>query len=247
MLFPVKTLSSVWKINPIGVLHVGAHNAEESEDYRTFQWGKVIWVEAQQDLINSIRKKLDPAMNTAIHATVWSQSGIEMVFNVASNTQSSSLLNFGSHEADYPDITVTNSHKVITETLESVIPPDAKFDFINLDIQGVELQALKGLGKYFDQINWIYTEVNKEEVYKDCSKVKDIDEYLEGKGFKRIATRWIRGQGWGDALYVRKSIKISLWTRTKSTKAKIDWIVSKLPSIPNMIRRFTSNFARNTN
>jgi FkbM family methyltransferase len=247
VLFPVKTLSSVWKINPIGVLHVGAHNAEESEDYRTFQWGKVIWVEAQQDLINSIRKKLDPAMNTAIHATVWSQSGIEMVFNVASNTQSSSLLNFGSHEADYPDITVTNSHKVITETLESVIPPDAKFDFINLDIQGVELQALKGLGKYFDQINWIYTEVNKEEVYKDCSKVKDIDEYLEGKGFKRIATRWIRGQGWGDALYVRKSIKISLWTRTKSTKAKIDWIVSKLPSIPNMIRRFTSNFARNTN
>ena len=247
MLFPVKTLSSVWKINPIGVLHVGAHNAEESEDYRTFQWGKVIWVEAQQDLINSILKKLDPAMNTAIHATVWSQSGIEMVFNVASNTQSSSLLNFGSHEADYPDITVTNSHKVITETLESVIPPDAKFDFINLDIQGVELQALKGLGKYFDQINWIYTEVNKEEVYKDCSKVKDIDEYLEGKGFKRIATRWIRGQGWGDALYVRKSIKISLWTRTKSTKAKIDWIVSKLPSIPNMIRRFTSNFARNTN
>lgn len=247
MLFPVKILSSVWNINPIGVLHVGAHNAEESEDYRTFQWGKVFWIEAQEDLVNSIRKRLDPEVNTVIQATVWSESGVEMVFNVASNTQSSSLLNFGSHELDYPDITVTSSLKVTTETLESVIPSGAKFDFINLDIQGVELEALKGLGKYFDQINWIYTEVNKEDVYRDCSKVKDIDEYLEGKGFKRIATRWIRGQGWGDALYVRKSIRISLWTRIKSAKVKIDWVISKLPSIYNVIRRFRNNFAKNMN
>lgn len=47
-----------------------------------------------------------------------------MTFNVASSTQSSSLLNFGSYKEDYPDITVIDSHKVMTETLERVIPPD---------------------------------------------------------------------------------------------------------------------------
>lgn len=56
MLFSVETLSSVWNIHPIGVLHVGAHNAEESEDYKSFNWGNIFWIEAQKDLINSIKK-----------------------------------------------------------------------------------------------------------------------------------------------------------------------------------------------
>lgn len=237
-------LSSVWNINPTGVLHVGAHNAEESEDYQSFNWGNVFWIEAQKDLINSIQKKLNPAVNTVIHATVWSESGIEMIFNVASNTQSSSLLQFGSHKEDYPDITVTNSHKVITETLERVIPPDAKFDFINLDIQGVELEALKGLGRYFDQVKWIYSEVNKGDVYEDCSKIQEIDKYLESKGFKRASTRWVRGQGWGDALYIRKTLRLSVWVRIKSAQARVSWGLSQIPSVRNAARRIAKKLKK---
>lgn len=79
-------------------------------------------------------------------------------------------------------------------------------DFINLDIQGVELQAIMSLGVLIDQVNVIYTEVNKRQVYVGCNLIQDIDAYLKKYGFRRIATRWQRRSGWGDALYVNQKI-----------------------------------------
>ena len=40
-----------------------------------------------------------------------------------------------------------------------------QFDFINLDIQGEELRALRGLGDRIRGVRWIYCEVNKNPLY----------------------------------------------------------------------------------
>jgi len=74
--------------------------------------------------------------------------------------------------------------------------------FINLDIQGVELRAIKGLGEYLSHIDYIYTEVNEDSVYENNDLLKDIDKYLLLKGFSRKETCIINGN-WGDALYTR--------------------------------------------
>ena len=81
---------------------------------------------------------------------------------------------------------------------------DSVVDFINLDIQGAELEAIKGAEKILTQIKWIYTEVNKADVYVGCAKVWEIDEYLKRFGFTRIATRWSFRDDFGDALYSKE-------------------------------------------
>jgi FkbM family methyltransferase len=199
----VSELSKYWNIAPTGVLHVGAHLGEEASDYEKFGWTPVIWVEAQPSLVKVLNSKLDPAKHKVIEAAVWEEDGVPLKLHIASNSQSTSLLNFGSHADSYPDITFVSEIDVSTKRLDSLIKPEEMPNFINLDIQGVELSAIKSLGKLLLLVDYIYTEVNKNEVYEGCTLVTDLDEFLVVKGFKRASTRWYLKEGWGDALYIR--------------------------------------------
>jgi hypothetical protein len=78
------------------------------------------------------------------------------------------------------------------------------FNFINLDIQGAELKALKGMEEYLHQIDYIYTEVNSDYVYEGCALIGEIDEYLQKFGLIRVETKWCGDYKWGDALYIRQ-------------------------------------------
>ena len=208
MLIPVDELVSVFKIRPNGILHVGAHLAEEASMYEKFNWqgsSKIYWVESQSDLVAQLSSELDPAIHDVRCATVWDVSGARMEFKHTSNSQSSSLLDLHLHSDKYPGITVDKSYEVITSRLDEMYI-EASFDFVALDIQGAELKALEGLGDLIKNVKWIYSEVNKIELYKDCALIGDIDSFLSKNGFKRVATRWAFRSGWGDALWVRNEL-----------------------------------------
>lgn len=203
MFIPVSELQSDWNVSVNGVLHVGAHTGEEAVQYENAGWTPVIWVEAQPGLARNLRQKLNPELHRVLEAAIFDKNDIELSMKISSNSQSSSLLNFGTHKLDYPEITMTNNLTVITKRLDTLIDKKNIPNFINLDIQGVELKALKGLGTLITNIKYIYTEVNRLNVYEDCSNIHDIDDFLSLQGFRRATTRWQWLEGWGDALYVR--------------------------------------------
>ncbi len=51
-----------------------------------------------------------------------------------------------------------------TQLLKDILPKyeDIHFNFLNLDIQGAELKALKSMGDYLNNVDYIYTEVNSD-------------------------------------------------------------------------------------
>ena len=210
MLISAAQLKFFWGVSPKGLLHVGAHKAEELHSYSKAGWLKetgVIWVEAQPVLAEQLKNSLDLRNSRVINAVVWDKDGVALTLKITSNSQSTSLLDLGTHAKTYPSIFVEKELQVTTQRLDSLLKTDDKFDFVNLDIQGTELQALIGLGSRIDDVHWIYTECNSVEVYKGCTLVKDLDEFLYPLGFRRTATKWVRGAGWGDCLYVRNSKK----------------------------------------
>jgi FkbM family methyltransferase len=227
MLFALDELSQIFKMPKMAVLHVGAHEGEESEIYECLGWGPITWVEAQPNLVTKLRRRLDSRNNRVIEAAVWDTSGVELKFNISSNSQSSSLLNLGTHAEDYPTISFVDVLQVFTSRLDEILSPDDAFNFINLDLQGVEGRALAGLGSFLSKVNFIYTEVNRKEVYIGCTLITELDTFLRDQGFLRVATRWIPFKGWGDALYVRVSeIKIDRMQNFRLAVIQAKYLVS---------------------
>ena len=205
MLINVSFLASKLHVKPEGVLHVGAHKAEELNQYRKNKWclkNKTIWVEAQPDLATALNEELDSAQNIVINAVAWSEDNVKISFHVTNNGESSSVYELAEHSNKHPQVKEIGILKLKTSKLASVLPKGSKFDFVNLDIQGAELQALKGLGHFITGVKWIYTEVNKISLYRDIPLVQEMDEYLATQGFTRYMTRWVPFKGWGDALYI---------------------------------------------
>ncbi len=212
MYITASELSKFWKVNPGSILHVGAHRGEEHKEYKDQSWvgphhRKAIWVEAQPKLANQLKRTLDPNENLIFNYAVWDQDDCELTFNISNNSQSSSLLQLAKHKQIYPEVEYVESIKVSTIRLDTLLSGTTlKPDFLNLDIQGSELTALKSLGQQISGFKWIYTEVNFEELYEDSGLIFQIDSYLKDRNYRRVFTVRRAGAGWGDALYIRNDI-----------------------------------------
>jgi FkbM family methyltransferase len=202
MLISLHDLVQKYNINFKGILHVGAHECEELGDYEKYiSRNKILWVDALHDKVelNKIRYP-----NLLIEQAVVSDKVETVKFNRSNNGQSSSILELGLHETFHPHIHYIDSYQVETKMLNQILPKyDIDFNFLNLDIQGVELKALKGMEEYLFKVDYIYTEVNSDYVYKDCGLITEIDEYLKQFGLERVETKWCSDFRWGDAFYIR--------------------------------------------
>tara|TARA_B100000900_G_C20576818_1_gene715708 strand:- start:196 stop:828 length:633 start_codon:yes stop_codon:yes gene_type:complete len=208
MLITIDQLIHHFKLNITGILHVGAHECEELPAYNrcgiTNQ--NIFWVEAMNDKVLFNKTKHGEHINI-YQGVIYDENDKEITFNITNNGESSSLLEFGSHEKNHPHVHVVRKETLKTIRLDTLIEnnniPIEKLNFINLDIQGVELRALKSMEKYLPHVKYIYTEVNTEQVYKGCDEINDIDQYLSNFGFKREAAKIFQQYGWGDAFYIK--------------------------------------------
>lgn len=208
MLLDLKTLQEKYEINLKTVLHVGAHKAEELGLYEELGAKSVIWIESNSKLANELKQRLEFPFNTIIEATIADFDGRKVTFSTANNSQSSSILALGEHSQLFPDVHYCKSEEKVASTLKTILQNlNRSFDevgFLNLDIQGAELLAIKGCGESISKIPFIYTEINSRPVYEDCAIVEEIDQYLSNFGFSRTETAFWNDHPWGDALYVRK-------------------------------------------
>ena len=98
-------------------------------------------------------------------------------------------------------------------TLDSYFKKTAQqddYDFINIDVQGYELNVFKGAVHTLKNIKYIMSEVNRDEIYKNCARVEQLDVFLGGYNFKRVSTTWDNPCGvdtWGDAFYIKQLYK----------------------------------------
>lgn len=217
MLISVRQLERYWAVKPAGVLHVGAHEAEELTDYQAAGWLPVVWVEGLPDKAVLLQERLRrTADQHVISALVWDTDGESLTMWRTNNGQSSSALPLGTHRVEHPEVWVVEELSVQSSRLDTLLQGTAhRFDFINLDIQGAELRALRGLGDGIRSVRWVYCEVNEKPLYVGAPLVSEIDAYLAPLGFHRVDTD-MTPHGWGDALYAHTDAVPTLsWLRRR--------------------------------
>jgi len=206
MLIPMRKIVRKHKLRPRGVVHVGAHLAEEREAYEDAGAERVVWVEANPALLPELTARARGRMDTRVlQALLTDRDGDTCTFHLASNGQSSSMLEPALHRRYHPKITFTQEVALVSTTFRTLAAREgldlALYDFLNLDIQGAELLALKGFGDLVRGFRAVYSEVNTGEVYRGCARLEELDAWLAGHGFRRVQTELTRYE-WGDALYL---------------------------------------------
>ena len=204
MLIPLHQLIRKYNINFKGILHVGAHECEELNDYeRYISRDKILWIEALPGKIQLCKDRY-PGIN--IENAIVSDKIEDVVFKVSNNGQSSSILDFGLHSHYHPHVHYITAFNGKTSLLQDILPKyNINYNFLNFDIQGAELKALKGMENYLHNVDYLYTEVNSDYVYKDCALVTELDDYLNQFGLHRIETKWTEYK-WGDAFYIKQNL-----------------------------------------
>lgn len=213
MLIPISTLIQKYNLQIKGVIHVGASHAEEAESYLQCGIKKQLWVEAIPEVFDEMQKVISSNPDAiGINACVSDMPYKNVTFNVTNNAgQSSSFLPLKDHKKYHPDVVVERTIEMVTLRLDDIVASDVEnpffntknYNFLNLDIQGAELLALKGFQEGLKHIDYIYCEVNDEELYEGCPHVAEIDHFLLQHGFQAVECKMTECH-WGDKFYMRK-------------------------------------------
>lgn len=210
MILPMARLVEEFDVRPRTIVHVGAHLGEEAEAYAAAGAARVLWVEANPDLLQPLRTRIAgyPG-HTAVRAAVSDADDAPATLHLCTFPMASSLLAPKEHLAVYPSMAFPRALEVRTVTLDTLLAreglPPGSVDFLNLDIQGAELHALRGATETLAGVRWVYTEVNYRELYAGCAFADEIHFFLWERGFECAASADEGPQyGWGDALYTRR-------------------------------------------
>lgn len=206
MLLDLQELCKSHDLHVTGVLHVGAHHGQEFDVYEAMGVDKLIFFEPLPKTFQVLSSRLH-GRATLVNVALGSKKGsVDMWVEENNAGQSSSVLEPKIHLTQYPGIRFNDRVSVEMITLDSFMekcPDRDEYNLLNMDVQGYELEVLKGAVETIPRLCGILTEVNRAELYYGAVQVTELSTFLATHGFVCVAENW-EGGNWGDAFYVRR-------------------------------------------
>jgi FkbM family methyltransferase len=193
-----------YKLNVSGLIHIGGHYGNEIPKYKSHNINNIVLFEplsSNFSVLNDAVKNIGG--NIVAHQVALGNDNRKVTMNISSNdAQSSSILTPKVHLTAHPEVSFTGTEEVEMKKLDDYNYKN--YNMIVVDVQGYELEVFKGASQTLHNIDYIYCEVNRDEVYEGNARVEEIDEFLSTYGFKRVETQWYYTEVWGDALYMKE-------------------------------------------
>jgi FkbM family methyltransferase len=185
-----------------GLILAGANDASEFLGHPDLGTRLFVFIEPQGAPFARLEANFASTPNVTLVKTALGAEPGEGSLRLASFDQSASLLEPGLHLEMYP-IEFEGQQPVRIETLDTIMAAiPGEFDEMVLDVQGYELEVLKGAVETLKAMRRIKCEVNEAEVFRGCPMVGEIDAFLAPFGLERTETD-LHGGCWGDAVYTR--------------------------------------------
>jgi FkbM family methyltransferase len=196
--FPPEVLESL--------IHVGAHAGLEAKTYEENGFKSVLWIEADPDIFQTLQPYLaqfQAARHIAVNALVTATSREKRNFYRYSNEGASSSLYLPTpiFRDIFQEVEETGEClELSTTSLDDLaaqyqIQPTA----LVIDVQGAELEVLKGAQQTLVTTQIIDIEISKQAIYAGGALFHDIDGCLQKAGFLRLTyAPWH-----GDVIYIK--------------------------------------------
>ena len=190
-------------MNVSGIIHIGGHYGEEHNTYKNNNIRNIVYFEPLKSNFEVLKKNVEDSIvyNMALGNDT---CDIEMFVETENAGQSSSILEPNLHLVQYPTIVFDKREIVKMDKLDNIFPElTGNFNMINIDVQGYELEVFKGAEKTLETIDYVMTEINRDEVYTNCAKIHELQEFLGKFGFQLVEEYWMGGI-WGDGFFIKK-------------------------------------------
>jgi FkbM family methyltransferase len=213
---PALTLEGAVDRHPIprtGVLHLGANDGAEAHAYDRCGFRRVLWVEGVPQFYELLRRQIEPyPQQQAFNLLISDIDGEELTFHIADNRVSSTVLPVGrEYHSAFPNITFVSRQTTRASRLDTYFGQQhidlSGIEVLVVDLEGSELKALRSLGHWLHQMQYILIEISVADNYVNGPRMRDIDEFLVSHGYRRIETKM--GSSSGDALYERRYARLA--------------------------------------
>lgn len=202
MILELKDIIKKYNMDISGVIHIGAHYGEEVSNYVNLGIDNIVLFEPLKENFEVLKNNVS-ALNANIVgnrvALGNKNQNVNMLLS-SNNLESSSVLKPKIHLDLHPDVIFSGQELVEMKRLDDFLFKN--YNFINMDVQGYEMEVLKGAEKTLENIDYLYCEVNRNEVYEGNAYIEEIDNYLSNYNMRRVETSWWYDGPWGDALYI---------------------------------------------
>lgn len=191
----LKSLNYLPKI----IVHAGAHLAQEAEAYERLGAEEVVWLEADPDVVASMRERLASlgqrgTRHHILQALVSDRDGEEVTFHRLSNGGQSSSL-FAPSELlfeRYSSVTEAEAPLVLRAArLDTLLEQNGVLarqpDVVVMDLQGAEVLAMRGAPRLLATANFVEVEASLDSIYSDAPLFEEVDAELQALGFIRLS------------------------------------------------------------
>ena len=183
----IEHLNVLKDLNFNNVIDVGANNGQFSLliDFQ-FPQKKIFLFEPNQDCIPTLKSIFYFKKNICMYFfALGNKTGIAELFITKANDSSSLLKPF--HIKNY--YKSSEHHKTNLVKIESgdFLDDDIlKNSLLKIDVQGFELDVLRGFGNKIQLIKYIFIELSYVELYENQSLFVEVNNYLDQNGFVQI-------------------------------------------------------------
>ena len=205
MILSFTNIVKKYNMNISGIIHIGAHQGQEVREYVENGYQDIIMFEPLSENFRVLEENLkNMNANISAYQVALGNEEKNVVMYLSDNgLLSSSVLKPKVHLELHPSVGFPTTEEVEMKRLDSFVEETKNFNFINMDVQGYELEVLKGGMETLKHIDYVYCEVNRDELYEGNVFIEDLDKFLADYSMERVETDWA-GTLWGDALYIRK-------------------------------------------
>lgn len=185
------------------VFDIGAHTGYFAECVLAYRpHARIYAFEPLPDAFRTLTERLEPYPNVTVeNLAAGAQNGhadlIPRGFTEASSfLPNGEVLERGVYGLDFSS-SVTISVPVTTLANYISRHDVPKIDLLKLDVQGFELEVLRGAEEILPRIDWIYTEAQFQELYRGGPLFTDLFEHLHQHHFELIEMSSFRADDQG--------------------------------------------------
>lgn len=192
-----------------GIIHIGAHHAQETQDYVPLGV-PVLWFEGYPQFAKWMFRRIESINNHHGFVALLSDKDNEEVdFWITADDYASSIFKPELHQELQPQAQITKVERLTTTRFDTYCKDhlEGRFNFedfnlLVLDVQGAEKVVWDGMGKYRKYFKAIISEYSTIEYYRDGPRIEDLDMSFGAYGFVRVYPSKGQETPHGDGIWI---------------------------------------------